>query len=211
MSQESRVSSVPPEVTDQQDEDFVNELNKVDELYFAADANAESEDEPDSESENFESDNDEEHVFVEPSDEDTSEYIAQACFRNDTCGCKEFYDQPCSRVIDMDSAIEFREHCKEVSKDELDLIIKAELFSHRRSGSHTEAKKHKIKERERPYQEYYFKGKRVCRQTFCFIHGVEKKKLLSIARSLDSDGLSPRAHATTGKLPKHALKYQDTE
>jgi hypothetical protein len=28
-----------------------------------------------------------------------------------------------------------------------------------RSGSHTEAKRHKIKERERPYQELYFKGK----------------------------------------------------
>jgi hypothetical protein len=52
----------------------------------------------------------------------------------------------------MDAAIEFREHCKEVSKDELDMIIKAELFAHRRSGSVTEAKKHKIEERERPYQ-----------------------------------------------------------
>ena len=46
------------------------------------------------------------------------------------------------------------------------MIIKAELFAHKRSGSVTEAKKHKIKERERPYQEFYFKGKRVCRQTF---------------------------------------------
>jgi hypothetical protein len=43
-----------------------------------------------------------------------------------------------------------------------------------RSGSHTEAKKHKIKERERPYQEFYFKGKRLCRKTFCFIHNLEK-------------------------------------
>jgi hypothetical protein len=51
----------------------------------------------------------------------------------------------------MDAAIEFREHCKEVSKDELDMIIKAELFAHRRSGSVTEAKKHKIKERECSY------------------------------------------------------------
>ncbi|CAC5369395.1 unnamed protein product [Mytilus coruscus] len=91
------------------------------------------------------------------------------------------------------------------------MIIKAELFAHRSSGSVTEAKKHKIKERERPYQDFYFKGKRVCRQTFCFIHGVEKKKLLSIAKSLDVDGLSPRTHASTGKLPKHALTFQDSE
>jgi hypothetical protein len=31
-------------------------------------------------------------------------------------------------IIDMDAAIEFREHCKEVSKDELDMIIKAECL-----------------------------------------------------------------------------------
>jgi hypothetical protein len=111
----------------------------------------------------------------------------------------------------MDAAIEFREHCKEVSKDELDMIIKAELFAHRRSGSVTEAKKHKIKERECPYQEFYFKGKRLCRQTFCYIHGIEKKKLLSIAKSLDTDGLSPRTHASIGKLPKHTLTFQDSE
>jgi hypothetical protein len=45
------------------------------------------------------------------------------------------------------------------------MVITAELFAHRRSGNHTEAKKHKIKERERPYQEFYFKRKRVCRKT----------------------------------------------
>ncbi|CAC5400107.1 unnamed protein product [Mytilus coruscus] len=170
MSQESRFSasqsSVPPEILHNQDDDFINELNRVDELYFYDYECPESE--INSDVENFESDNDDDNVdhLVEPSDDDTREYIAQARFRNDTCGC---------------------------------------------SGSVTEAKKHKIKERERPYQEFYFKGKRVCRQTFCFIHGVEKKKLLSIAKSLDVDGLSPRTHASTGKLPKHALTFQDSE
>ncbi|CAC5424720.1 unnamed protein product [Mytilus coruscus] len=215
MSQESRFSasqsSVPPEILHNQDDDFINELNRVDELYFYDYECPESE--INSDVENFESDNDDDNVdhLVEPSDDDTREYIAQARFRNDTCGCKEFYGEPCSQIIEMDAVIEFREHCKELSKDELDMIIKAELFAHRCSGSVTEAKKHKIKERERPYQEFYFKGKRVCRQTFCFIHGVEKKKLLSIAKSLDVDGLSPRTHASTGKLPKHALTFQDSE
>ncbi len=45
-----------------------------------------------------------------------------------------------------------------------------------RSGSHTAAKIHKIKERERPYQEFYFIGKQVCRKAFCFMHNIEKKK-----------------------------------
>lgn len=155
MSQESQFSScqssVPPEILQNQDEDFIQLLNRVDELYFNDYECPESE--VDSDVENFESDNEVDYVehFVEPSVDDTREYIAQARIRNDTCGCKEFYGEPCSQIIDMDAAIEFREYCKEVSKDELDMIIKAELFAHRRSGSVTEAKKHKIKERECPY------------------------------------------------------------
>ena len=78
------------------------------------------------------------------------------------------------------------------------------MFAHRHSGSVTEAKKHKIKERERPYQEFYFKGKRVCRQTFCYIHGIEKKKILSIAKSLDTDGLSQDSERITTCLVKYA-------
>ena len=55
------------------------------------------------------------------------------------------------------------------------MIGKDELFNLLMlSCSHTEAKQHKIKERERPYQEFYFKGKRVCRKAFCFIHIIEK-------------------------------------
>ena len=80
-----------------------------------------------------------------------------------------------------------------------------------RSGSHTEAKRHKIKERERPYQELYFKGMQGCRKTFCFIYNIENKNVLSIAWTLDRNGLSPGVHAITGKLPKYAIQYEDTK
>ena len=69
----------------------------------------------------------------------------------------------------MDSAVEFREHwhCDWESWTIYNLLM--------RSGSHTEVKIHKIKERERPYQELYFIGKQVCRKSFCFMHNIEKK------------------------------------
>jgi hypothetical protein len=35
--------------------------------------------------------------------------------------------------------------------------------------------------------------------------------VLSIARSLDRNGLSPGVHAITGKLPKYAIQYEDTK
>ena len=38
-----------------------------------------------------------------------------------------------------------------------------------------------------------------------------EKNVLSIARSLDRNGLSPGVHAITGKLPKYAIQYEDTK
>ena len=98
-----------------------------------------------------------------------------------------------------------------MSREELDLVIKSQLFAHRRTGLHTEAKKHKVKERERPYQEFYFQGKRVCRTTFCFLHNIERKKMLAISKSLDVDGLGPRVHGRVGKAPAHSLTFSDRE
>lgn len=91
----------------------------------------------------------------------------------------------------------------------LDIVIKSQLFAHRRSGSYTEAKKHKIKERERLFQEFYFKRKRVCRKSFCFLHGIDKKKMVAKEKSLDVDDLIPRVYGRVGKpkQKKNALKY----
>lgn len=133
MSQESCLSySTLPSQTNDYDEEFLEELHEVDELYVVVNEqeteNSDGDDDSDRYDTNYESDEDD-HVYVEPSDTDNIEYITQNRFQNETCGCKEFYDgKPCSDIIDFDSAIEFREHCKELSKEELDVVIKVELF-----------------------------------------------------------------------------------
>jgi hypothetical protein len=40
---------------------------------------------------------------------------------------------------------------------------------------------------------------------------MELKRRNYFAKSLDTDGLSPRTRASIGKLPKHALTFQDSE
>ena len=218
MSQESTLSSVPSELTENQDDEFTDELNLVDELYFCRSDEINDSldaDESDNESVNYDSDShfsdNDSLVHIEPSVEDNSEYIKQAKFRNDTCGCKEFYGQPCSNMLDFECIVDYRESCQEMSREELDIVIKSQLLAHRRSGSHTNAKKHKVKERERPFQEFFFHGKRVCRSTFCFLHNIERKKLLAISKSLDEDGLRPRVHGRVGKAPAHSLTFIDRE
>ncbi|CAG2199169.1 unnamed protein product [Mytilus edulis] len=62
-------------------------------------------------------------------------------------GAKNFMVNPVAKLLKWTPLLNSESIKKELSKDELDMTIKAELFAHRRSGSVTEAKKHKIKER----------------------------------------------------------------
>ena len=123
---------------------------------------------------NFESDSDEEHpLSFEHSHSDNREYVTQSKFKESGCGCRSWHNKPCSDVIDFNSIIDHRDHCQELSHDELDLVIKAQRLAQRFNGQHTQAQKHKSKEREKAHQKYFFNGLQVCKHTFCFAHGIE--------------------------------------
>jgi len=62
--------------------------------------------------------------------------MLQSKFKEFGWGCKSFHNKPCSDVVDFHSTINHRDHCREVSHDELDLMIKAQLLAHRFSGQH---------------------------------------------------------------------------
>ncbi|KAJ8300397.1 hypothetical protein KUTeg_021916 [Tegillarca granosa] len=51
----------------------------------------------------------------------------------------------------------------------------------------------------------------VCRATFLFVHGIGKKRLEAVTKSLDTVGLQPRIHRNKGKAPKHALTLQQVQ
>ena len=94
----------------------------------------------------YDSDNDESMVFwTDPwiVDEWENQYIEK--LKNDTCKCSKMYWGPCSLVVDFDDVLSHSESCKEKTTSELDLIIKAQLSAHRKSGGTTSLKKHKIK------------------------------------------------------------------
>lgn len=143
LSEVSQCSTIPYEIIENQDDQFIEELNEVDALYFQpVVVQAEEPDSPEKE-ENDDSDSENEvgggseHNYIDETEDDRKEYQAQTKFRNDTCGCKEFYSDPCSQVLEWDSIIEYREHCKELSKEEFDLVLITQLFAHRKTGPQT--------------------------------------------------------------------------
>lgn len=101
------------------------------------------------------------------------------------------YGKPCSTTIDLESLVEYRENCLEMSTTELDIAIRFQLFHHRQSWGLTQYKKHKSKEKEKSRQDYFFNGQQICRETFAFVLGVNKKKNDAIGRSLVAEVLDP--------------------
>ncbi|KAJ8320960.1 LOW QUALITY PROTEIN: hypothetical protein KUTeg_002547 [Tegillarca granosa] len=226
LSQTSTTSSVcmiPPDLADHQDAEFYSEIVEVNDLYFGnfevEDIEIKSDHNHDSDDNDSESDSGCDNANIshnlnndgDLSGADKSEYDMLSQFKKQTCGCNRLYESPCSANVDWESVIAYRRHCQEMTNDELDVAIKFQLFHHRRNDSVTDKKKHKSKERERSTLEYFLSGKHVCRVTFAFAHGVNRKKVDAIAQSLDNEGLGARSHGNKGTLPKHALTLNDVQ
>ncbi|XP_063432029.1 uncharacterized protein LOC134714592 isoform X1 [Mytilus trossulus] len=214
----SNASTVPLDLIDEQDDDFVNEIEEVDRIFFGNveineinehDFNTNDDDDTD----NDESDKENtEPCPIAFSDLDINESVKEKQFLENTCKCEKLYNKvPCSTIVNHEVLSEYRYSCLEMDKNELDMVIKVQLFAHRHNDTNVDAKKHKSKERERINQQYYFNGHQICRKTFLFAHAIGKSQLDSISKSLEKEGLKPRTHGNSGKTPKHALSITDIQ
>ena len=114
----------------------------------------------------------------------------------------------CSEKITWGEIGSFRLYCQELTKDEPDLVIKTELLAQRNTSACVEKNEQK---RLRPKQTYMFRGKRICRNLYCFLHDVGKQKVQVIGRALDQNGLTARVHGNTNRQPIHSLTFNERQ
>ena len=69
--------------------------------------------------------------------------------------------------------------------------------------------RHTPKEREKSTTVFHHHGHRVCRATFCFLHGVGHHRLKAVKASYLSQGLVPRVHGHTGRIAPNAMVLED--
>ena len=105
-----------------------------------------------------------------------------------------------------------RAQCLQLSCNELDMVLLGQLIaSTNTSDKVVQESRHLEKERERTYSTYNHADKPVCAKTFLFLHTVGKKRLRNLSLSLRENGLTPRVHGNSRRLPKHSLSYQAIE
>lgn len=94
------------------------------------------------------------------------------------CGCKENSGKPCSEVFPQEELTNARLHHLELSRDELDHVILAQIRAGIKCGDCTACSKRKEqKKRRRPRTQYTSKSISIRRETFMHMHGIFKDRL----------------------------------
>ena len=94
-----------------------------------------------------------------------------ADFLMNGCGCS----QQCFKFFDVEHYEDVMGQCAELSKDELDLVLLAQIMAHIQTTNVVgPPSKHSPKVRQRPRLTFSHHGRNVCKATFLMLHGVGK-------------------------------------
>ena len=125
-----------------------------------------------------------------------------------TCSCKLHKKGPCSEIFTQGDLKDLRACHQALARDELDLVMLAQIRAGMHCGQMTARPKQKEQtERKRVRVDYFHKGHKICRDTFMFIHGVFKDRLTNLIAHYQEHGVMVRVHGNTNRLPKHALPF----
>ena len=131
-------------------------------------------------------------------------------FYRDGCKCHLGPDKSsCVWQFRQCDLLNYISSCREFLSNELDLVILgqlAALFSNYKIGE----------KRQRNLTVYKHRGITICRETFCFVHGIGKRRLEALKTHFTNNGLTTRQHGNTKRLPhnttdtdtiSHCVKY----
>ena len=76
---------------------------------------------------------------------------------------------------------------------------------------HSSKHRHSPANRQRAYMLFYHGGRRVCKKMFLFLHTISDKRLRNLQESLRENGLTPRCHGNTRRLPANTISFSDTQ
>ena len=134
-------------------------------------------------------------------------------FLSEGCGC-DLANVSCSSIFTAESLESYRSQCKELSRAELDMAILGQLSASTNISTlsiHSTQYRHAATARKRTYMSFYHGGRRVCKNMFLFLHTISDTRLRNLQQSLRENGLTPRRHGNTRRLPANTVSFADTQ
>ena len=129
------------------------------------------------------------------------------------CGCR-LIPGGCCHQFTQEHYEQVRSWCASLSRPELDMLLMGQIMSLTNTSElsvHSTSYRHKEQERARSRMTYYHQGLKVCRSTFLFLHGIGIKMYKALRSHIKENGLVPRIHGNTKRLPPNALSFEDVQ
>ena len=134
-------------------------------------------------------------------------------FLSESCGC-DLANGPCNSTFTAEYIESYRCQCSELSRAELDMAILGQLaaFTNNSTQSvHSTRYRHTPANRQRAYMTFWQSGRRVCKKTFLLLHTISEKRFRNLQQSFRENGLTPRCHGNTRRLPANTIAFTDTQ
>ena len=144
-------------------------------------------------------------------DIDAKEYQQIAWYAREGCKC-EFGPKktPCCQQFPEEYYREVRGNCHELKREEKDVLMMGMITAMTNTSKQVSTEnRHKDTDRQRIRGTYFHQAKRVCLRTFLFLHATGKDQFANIRASCSENGIAPRVHGNTRRLPVHALTFDD--
>ncbi len=133
-------------------------------------------------------------------------------FVNETCGCHLWNSDSCSKQFTSQHIEETRFNCADLSHNELDMVVLGSLLANSNSTEQVDSSsRHSLTPRKKNYSKFSHLGYPVCPITFRFLHGIGETRLKNLVKHLKLNGLTPRVHKNTRRLPKHSLSLDSIQ
>ena len=152
-------------------------------------------------------------VLVDLRGEDSDEEKKVDVFLRRGCGCS-LAPGGCCQQFHRTQYDQMRSWCAALSRAELDMLLMGQIVGLTNTSEltvHTTSHRHKEQERVHSQMTYYHQGLKVCRSTFLFLHGVGTKMFKALRSHCKENGLVPRIHGNTKRLPPNALTFGDVQ
>lgn len=147
-------------------------------------------------------------VHIEEDEETRKERLAVENFLRCTCKCSlGVGSEACSTQFTSEEMSGHRERCLSLEKSELDLVVMSQFQA---LGKDVPAKTSKETKRSK-YIEFCFKGRRICRKTFIFLHTLSEKRYRNLLEHFCNCGLVLREHGSHRQAPHNRMPFAEVQ
>ena len=127
------------------------------------------------------------------------------------CSCRLYNGQPCYLWFPFGELENLRLHYASLEHQELDLVILSKISCGIHMNKTTQRQNKVQSDRKVTRTEYFHHGQQICRETFKYMHNISIDKLSALIRHYKENGITPRTHKNSKKLPYNTLSFETTK